>query len=82
MNRPSQQFKATQTFDWESEPHDERPSEFAQSTGYSVLSGFYVAPVASTRRRRGGLGPALVAGAVVLVMAVAAMVGLVHMLRA
>ena len=44
MSRALKNFKDTQIFDWESEPHDERPSEFAQSTGYSVLSGYHVMP--------------------------------------
>lgn len=33
-------FKPSQLFGWESEPVDERPSEF-MSTGYSSLSGYH-----------------------------------------
>jgi hypothetical protein len=33
-------FKDTQVFDWESEPKDERPSEF-HTTGFSTASGYY-----------------------------------------
>ena len=83
MHNSSRPFKDTQVFDWEVEPHDERPSEFAQSTGYSALSGFYVAPIASSRRRSSGCGPALalITGGLVVALGAAAMVGLVHLLR-
>jgi hypothetical protein len=33
-------FKQSQLYDWDSEPVDERPSEFMSSTGYSTLSGY------------------------------------------
>lgn len=33
-------FKDTQVFDWDSEPKDERPSEF-HTTGFSTASGYY-----------------------------------------
>ena len=33
-------IKPTQIYGWDSEPVDERPSEFL-STGYSQVSGFY-----------------------------------------
>ncbi|MFT3955507.1 MAG: hypothetical protein QM722_14275 [Piscinibacter sp.] len=58
MNKTSRRdFKDTQVYDWETEPKDERPSEFAPSTtGYSLHSGFYVAPVVSARRSRRGAG--------------------------
>jgi hypothetical protein len=83
MHNSSRPFKDTQVFDWEVEPHDERPSEFAHSTGYSALSGFYVAPIASSRKRRssGGSAQALMAGGLVVALGAAAMVGFVHLLR-
>lgn len=58
MRKSSRQdFKDTQVYDWEIEPKDERPSEFAPSTtGYALHSGFYVAPVVSARRARKGGG--------------------------
>ena len=45
-------------FGWEHEPKDERPSEFSQSTGYSVLSGYHVPSDLNARaaRRRSGNG--------------------------
>lgn len=73
-------FKTTAVYDWESEPKDERPSEFAPSTGYQLHSGFYVAPVVTHRRRSNGsliwLGAAAVAGTAVM-----AMLALVRMLH-
>jgi len=44
-------------FGWEHEPADERPSEFARSTGYSVLSGYHVPSdlhARAARRSSGG----------------------------
>jgi hypothetical protein len=35
------QFKQSQLYGWDSEPVDERPSEFMGSTGYSTLSGYH-----------------------------------------
>ncbi len=43
-------IKPTQIYGWDSEPVDERPSEF-MSTGYSQLSGFYPQTEAPLRRR-------------------------------
>jgi hypothetical protein len=34
-------IKATQLYGWDTEPVDERPSEFMPSSGYSAVSGFY-----------------------------------------
>jgi hypothetical protein len=35
-HRPA--FKGTQTYGWDSEPAEERPSEFGHSTGYGSIS--------------------------------------------
>ena len=50
--------KNNSVFGWEQEPKDERPSEFASSTGYSVLSGYHVPADLNARaaRRSGGSG--------------------------
>ena len=40
MSKNHPDFKTTQIFDWDSEPKDERPSEF-HSTGFSTASGYY-----------------------------------------
>lgn len=79
VNRRSD-FKPSQVYDWEVEPHDERPSEFAQSTGYRVHSGFYVAPVVTARRRSNGVVVWLMAGGVAG-LAIAGLLVLVKVLR-
>lgn len=40
MKKNSLAFKETQLFEWDSEPKDERPSEF-HTTGFSSASGYY-----------------------------------------
>jgi hypothetical protein len=82
MSRSSRTFKDTQVFGWDAEPKDERPSEFVPSTGYSVLSGYYAIPEARARKpqRSGGL-LVLVAGAVVIGLGTAALLGFLHMIR-
>jgi hypothetical protein len=80
MTHRRSDFKPSQVYDWEVEPHDERPSEFAQSTGYRVHSGFYVAPVVNTRRRGNGVMVWLMASGVV-VLAMAGLMVLVRVLR-
>jgi len=59
-------FKETQLFDWETEPKEERPSEF-QSTGFSNVSGYSHAVGDARRamprgraRRRGSFGTLIV----------------------
>lgn len=84
MNKSSRhQFKDTQVFDWEIEPKDERPSEFAPSTtSYALHSGFYIAPVSGERRRRrrGGFMVWLLAGGVVSA-GMLGLFGLVHFVK-
>ena len=86
MKKDKRDFKPTQVFDWESEPRDERPSEFVQSTGYSPLSGYYAMPDTDSlpsRRpvRSGGSNTALWIGALILTLGAAGLVGLAHLLR-
>jgi hypothetical protein len=81
MSRSRSDFKSTHVYGWEHEPHDERPSEFAQSTGYRLHSGFYVAPV--TQRRSGGSALVVwLAASAVVGVAVAAMFAFVKLLQA
>jgi hypothetical protein len=77
-------FKETQVFGWDAEPHDERPSEFVQSTGYSSLSGYYAMPDTRARsaRRGGGFKWILIAGAVSIALGTAALLGFLHFIRA
>lgn len=84
MNKtPRRDFKDTQVYDWEIEPKDERPSEFAPSTtGYGLHSGFYVAPVVASRRtRRGGAFTVWLLASGVLGAGVFGLFGLVRVLK-
>lgn len=45
-------FKQSQIYGWESEPADERPSEFMHSTGHAALSGYADPAVARLAARR------------------------------
>jgi len=82
MSRKHHPYKDTQVFDWDAEPHDERPSEFVPTTGYSVLSGYYAAPEPGRRRRgRSGVNPVIVASAVVVALATAALLGFLHLVQ-
>ena len=40
MQKKQLAFKETQFFDWDTEPKEERPSEF-HTTGFSTASGYY-----------------------------------------
>lgn len=84
MSRSSRNFKDSQVFGWETEPKDERPSEFVPSTGYSALSGYYAMPEVRPRRsqRRGGALTVLVVGALFVGLGAAAMLTLLHWMRA
>lgn len=82
MSRMQPAYKDTQVFDWEVEPHDERPSAFSQTTGYSLLSGYHVEPVRESRRRHRSPVPALMAAGLVVALGAAAMVGFVRLLHA
>lgn len=73
-------FPPSTVYDWDAEPQDERPSEFAQTTGYRVHSGFYVAPVVARRRRGRGTWVWLAAG-IVAGLAIVALLVLVKLLR-
>jgi hypothetical protein len=88
MSRHQQEFKSTQIFDWASEPADERPTDFARSTGFSALSGFqnlHEAPTPSMRRRqehRGGMLKLAASAALILGMSGVGLLVMANMLRA
>jgi hypothetical protein len=78
-------IKPTHIYDWDSEPVDERPSEFMSSSGYSGVSGFYSTATAarqSPRRSRFGLASLFVVALAVLALGAFAMVKLAPYLRA
>ena len=42
-------IKPTQIYDWDTEPVDERPSEFSHFASHPPVSGFYSAPQGTLR---------------------------------
>jgi hypothetical protein len=77
MNSPRNDFKPSAVYDWAAEPKDERPSEFAASTGYQLHSGFYAAPVVTARRRQNSAPMWLAVG----ILAGLALVGLLVLIK-
>ena len=86
MKRDRSTFQDTRLFDWDTEPKEERPSEF-HSTGFTTASGYYRSlterrdhPV---RRRSGNSGPNLlvVAIAAAILIGGAALYWLAYWLR-
>lgn len=77
MTQRRNDFRPTAVYGWDAEPKDERPSEFAHSTGYQLHSGFYVAPVVSRRRRESAMLTWLAVG----VVAGLAVVGLLTLVK-
>lgn len=72
-------FKETTIYDWDSEPAEERPSEFAQS----AMSGF--APLRTHRRPprvNKAFRTVLLAGATALSLGGIGLYGMIHLLRA
>jgi len=49
-----QTFKESQVFHWDSEPADERRSEFMHSTGYATLSDYHSSDTRRLARQRSG----------------------------
>lgn len=86
MARHVPDFKQTQVFDWASEPADERPTDFGQSTGYSLsnFAGLHEPPPSARRRRehRRGMAKLLVSAALVLGASTTALITMAHYLRA
>ena len=89
-------FKGETVFDWESEPSDERPTEFGSSTqfsstgyshltGYSQLSGYSTLEserrASRPRRRVKRRGSVWVPATLVFAFAVLGLIGLVHYLH-
>ena len=86
-HRHQPEFKATQVFDWATEPADERPTDFGRSTGYSMLSGYgslAETPVARRRQheRSNGFAKLLVSCVLFLAAGVGGMMVMVRYLQA
>src|SRR5213592_4126559 len=73
-------------FGWDAEPADERPSEFAPTTGYSAFSGYHQPTslnrrVAKRQARSGSLVRVATVFVVILGVAAFVMYGLARMLH-
>jgi hypothetical protein len=79
--RPVRKFKGVTVIEWDTEPAEERPSQFADSTLYADLLGS--PPPRSQRSRRStGIGSAWFALVLVLAVASGGMFGLMKFLHA
>lgn len=80
-----QVFKESQLYNWDTEPVDERPSEFMHSTGYATLSGYHSnfdsARRAPARRGHSGLIGMLVFALVIIALGAWAILKFAPMLR-
>lgn len=78
-------FKESQLYSWDTEPVDERPSEFMHSTGYATLSGYHSNFDATrrtpARRSRSGLIAMLMFALVVIALGAWAILKFAPMLR-
>lgn len=86
-HRHQPEFKATQVFDWASEPADERPTDFGRSTGHSMLSGYGALAETPVSRRRqqersNGFAKLLVSCAVFLAAGVGGLMVMARYLQA
>ena len=82
MNSKRRDFKDTQLFGWESEPSKQRSSEFAQSTGYSALSGYQVLPESRARPKAKGIGFLMIVSGLIVSLGAAGLYWLAQFLRA
>ncbi len=81
MTTKRRDFKETQLFGWDSEPSEQRPSEFAQSTGYSALSGYYAVPESRRKPKAKGIGFLLVMSSLIVSLGVVGLYWLAQYLR-
>jgi hypothetical protein len=80
--RPVRKFKGVTVIEWDTEPADERPSEFADSTLYADLIGPPPQPLYRSHRRRNGSGSAWLALALVMALAGSGLFWLARLLHA
>jgi len=86
MKSDHRPFKETQIFDWDTEPKEERPSEF-HTTGFSTASGYYhsmsdARPRARPRRSsRFGIAPLIVGLLAAIALGSIGVEWLAHLLR-
>ncbi len=76
-------IKPTQIYDWDTEPVDERPSEFMNSASWSASSSFH--PAAAVMRKppasRFGFASVLVATLALLALGAVAIAKIIPLLR-
>ncbi len=82
MKSNRRDFKDTQLFGWDSEPSEERPSEFAQSTGYSALSGYHAVAEPRPRPKAKGTGFLLIMSGLIVSLGAVGLYWLAQFLRA
>ena len=81
MKSNRRDFKDTQLFGWDSEPSEQRASEFAQSTGYSALSGYYAVPESRRKPKAKGTGFLMVVTALIVSLGAVGLYWLAQFLR-
>ena len=81
MKSNRRDFKDTQLFGWDSEPSEQRASEFAQSTGYSALSGYYAVPESGRKPKAKGTGFLMVVTALIVSLGAVDLYWLAQFLR-
>lgn len=77
-------FKTTQLYGWDSEPVDERPSEFMSSTGYATVSGWHSTAQATRQpppRSRLAIASLILVVLTVLALGIFALAGLASLLH-
>jgi hypothetical protein len=82
MKSNRRDFKDTQLFGWDSEPSEQRSSEFAQSTGYSALSGYYAMPDSRRKAKAKGTGFLMAVTALIVSLGAVGLYWLAQFLRA
>lgn len=82
MKSNRRDFKDTQLFGWDSEPSEQRASEFAQSTGYSALSGYHAVPDSRRKPKAMGAGFLMAVTALIVSLGAVGLYWLAQFLRA
>ncbi len=81
MNATRRSFKQTQLIGWESEPSEQRSSEFVPSTGYSALSGRYTVHEPRHKPKNKGASSLLVVTGLIVSLGAVGMYWLAQLLR-
>ena len=81
MKSNRRDFKETQLFGWDSEPSEQRPSEFAQSTGFSALAACHAVPDPRRKPKAKGTGFLLVMSALIVSLGAVGLYWLAQFLR-